>query len=249
MAGNTKAPGQSVTSRVLAILATFDGDHRSQRLTDIARRAGISLPTTHRITSELAAWGALFRQRNGEYVIGSRIWELGMLTPQHCELVESASPYIGDLHAATRTTVHLAVRDGDRALYVDRIFGRASVPVISTVGSRLPLYPTGVGKVLLSYAPKTVVSHVLSRLEPITPYTVTSPGRLLGQLLRARRDGYATTAEEMTLGACSIAVPIFDKSGSRHAALGVVVPRLDRDFNRLLAALRVAAHGIERDWR
>jgi DNA-binding IclR family transcriptional regulator len=49
----------------------------------------------------------------------------------------------------------------------------------------------------------------------------------------------------MTLGACSVAVPV------RHghdvaAALGVVVPSLRRDKARLVSALTVAAHGISR---
>jgi DNA-binding IclR family transcriptional regulator len=33
--------------------------------------------------------------------------------------------------------------------------GRASVPIVSTVGSRLPMHATGVGKVLLAHSPRT----------------------------------------------------------------------------------------------
>ena len=59
------------------------------------------------------------------------------------------------------------------------------------------------------------------------------------------RDGYATTVEEMSLGACSVAVPV--RSGARVvAALGMVVPSLRTDRPRLLAALQVSAHGIGR---
>ena len=68
-------------------------------------------------------------------------------------LREVASPFLRDLYAATLSTVRLAVRDEDQALYLDRTAGHASVPVISAVGSRLPLYVTGVGKVLLAHAP------------------------------------------------------------------------------------------------
>ena len=39
------------------------------------------------------------------------------------------------------------------------------------------------------------------------PYTVTQPGRLRRQLAQVLRDDYATTPEEMSLGACSVAVP------------------------------------------
>lgn len=60
-----------------------------------------------------------------------------------------------------------------------------------------------------------------------------------------RRTGYATTVEEMSLGACSVAVPIYSRE-QVVAALGVVVPTLKRDRGRLTAALRVAAAGISR---
>ena len=43
------------------------------------------------------------------------------------------------------------------------------------------------------------------------------------QLARIRRDDYATTFEEMSLGACSVAVPIRSHD-QVVAALGVVVP-------------------------
>ena len=79
------------------------------------------------------------------------------------------SPFLNDIHAATLATVHLAIRDGLQVLYLERLSGRASVPVVSTVGSRLPLHATGVGKVLLAHAPAEVQEQVLADLHPITP--------------------------------------------------------------------------------
>src|SRR6185312_3997187 len=141
----------------------------------------------------------------------------------------------------------LAVLDGTEVLYLDRLRASASVPIVSTVGSRLPLHATGVGNVLLApaHAPADVQQQVMGHLTRVTPYTVTQPGRLRRQLARVLRDGYATTVEEMSLGACSVAVPV--RNGSRVvAALGMVVPSLRTDRPRLLAALQVSAHGISR---
>lgn len=246
MAGNTTTPGRTVASRVLAILATFDTDHRAQNLGEISRRAELSLTTTHRLTGELAAWGALSREHTGEYVIGSRVWELGLLAPAETDLRQAAAPFLNDVYAATRATVQLAVRDGDQALYLARSSGRGSVPVRNTVGSRLPLYATGVGKVLLAHASHDVAAGVLADLQRITPYTVTQPGRLARQLQQIRLDGYATTAEEMSLGACSVAVPVVDADHGVRAAVGVVVPQLGRETERYVAVLTVAANGIAR---
>ncbi|MBO1768187.1 IclR family transcriptional regulator [Allobranchiibius sp. GilTou38] len=247
MAGNTATAGASVVSRALALLSAFDEDHRSLALTPLARRAHLPVPTTYRIASELVAGGALTRRASGEYVVGRRLWDIGLLAPVQTGLRQIASPFLTDLHAATRATVHLAIRDRAQVLYLERISGNASVPVVSTVGSRLPLHSTGVGKVLFAYAPAAVQEEALASLSRVTPYTVTSAARMRRQLDRVRRDGYATTTEEMTLGACSAAVPIRAAEGEQVvAALGVVVADLRRDRARLVTALRVAAQGIGR---
>jgi DNA-binding IclR family transcriptional regulator len=248
MAGNSSAPGASVVSRAVALLSAFDADHRRLTLSEMARRAELPTPTAYRLARDLSRGGMLVRRPSGEYVIGRRLWDLGLLAPLQAGLREIASPFLSDLHAATLATVHLAVRERTQALYVDRLSGRASVPVVSTAGSRLPLHATGVGKVLLAHAPDRVQEQVLGNLSRMTPYTVTHPGRLRQQLERVRRDGYAVTEEEMTLGACSVAVPVRRGAarGDVVAAIGVVVPTLKRDRSRLVAALQVAAQGIGR---
>jgi DNA-binding IclR family transcriptional regulator len=246
VAGNTSSPGTTVASRVLALLAAFDADHRVLTLSALARRAGLPTPTAHRLVGELVAAGFLVRRPGGGYVVGRRVWDIGLLAPVQSGLRQLASPFLQDLYGATLATVHLAVRDGRRVLYVDRLSGSASVPVVTQVGSRLPMHATGVGKVLLAYAPPEVQDAVLSDLPRITPYTITQPGRLQEQLRRVHRDGYAQTVEEMTLGACSVAVPVTTPAGSVIAALGLVVARLGRDRPRLVSALQVAARGIGR---
>lgn len=248
MAGNTSRPGASVVGRALALLGAFDDAHRALTLSELARRADLPVPTAHRIVRELVDAGALARRPGGEYVVGRRLWDLGLLAPVQTGLRQVAAPFLNDIHAATRATVHLAVRDRTQVLYLERVSGRTSVPVVSRVGTRLPMHTTGVGKVLLSHAPEPVQREVLTRLPRLTPYSVTQPARMAEQLDRIRHDGYATTVEEMTLGACSVAVPVVS-GGSVVAAVGIVVPSLKRDRTRLVAALQVAAQGIGRSLR
>ena len=67
------------------------------------------------------------------------------------------------------------MRDRYEVLYLERLSGRTSVPVVSTVGTRLPMHSTGVGKVLLAHAPDDVVDVVMANLTRVTPYSVTQP--------------------------------------------------------------------------
>jgi DNA-binding IclR family transcriptional regulator len=237
----------TVASRLLSLVSAFDERHRTLTLTELAHRAGIPLATAHRLAGELVAGAALQRLADGRYAIGPLIWQSGLLAPIGGGLQQVAEPFLHDIYAATLATVHLAVRDGDEVLYLERMAGRMSVPILSQAGSRLPLHATGVGKVLLAHSPAEVQARVMANLTRITPHTITQPGVLRGQLERIRRDGLATTSEEMSLGACSLAVPVVQVSdGTVAAAIGVVVGTLKRDRQRLLGALQVGARGIGR---
>jgi DNA-binding IclR family transcriptional regulator len=249
MAGGAAESGRSVTSRALAVLDAFDASAPRLTLSEIAERSGTPLTTAHRLLAELTGWGALSRRADGRYEIGRKLWDLGLLAPVSLELRQLAAPFLLDVHTATRDTVHLAVRDGLVALYVERISGRESVPVVSQVGSRLPLHATGVGKVLLAAAPDEVVAEALAAPARATRHTVVDPGRLRRELAEVRRRGWARTAEEMSLGTLSVAVPVTaerDGGAVVVAALGIVVPSHRRDLQRLVPVLAVAARGIGR---
>src|ERR671921_2256518 len=157
MAGRRSAPGRSVTSRALAVLDAFDATAPRLTLSEIAELSGTPMTTAHRLLGELTEWGALVRRTDGRYEVGRKLWDLGLLAPVQLELRQVAAPFLLDVHTTIRDTVHLAVRDGLSALYVDRISGRDSVPIVSQIGTRLPLHATGVGKVLLAAAHDDVV--------------------------------------------------------------------------------------------
>src|SRR3954464_11296142 len=227
MAGRSATPGRSVTSRALAILDAFGATSPRLSLSEIAERSGTPLTTAHRLLAELTGWGALARRPDGRYEIGHKLWDLGLLAPVQLELRQVAAPFLMDVHTAIRDTVHLAVRDGMSALYVERVSGRESVPVVSTVGSRLPLHATGVGKVLLAAAPAEVQEEVLRSLTRQTGNTVWAPGRLRRELTEVRRRRYARTSEEMSPGAASLAVPVLEerpRGPVRGPAPRLVVP-------------------------
>ena len=109
MAGGTTQPGQTVTSRVLSILAVFESSLAPRSLTDIAQETGLALSTTHRLVKELEEWDALQRDAQGRYQIGIRLWELG----QHAgrQVRDIARPLLQDLFSLTQETVHIAIRE------------------------------------------------------------------------------------------------------------------------------------------
>ena len=238
---------RSVTSKVLALLGAFTPDTPELNLTELARQARISLPTAHRRVSELVEWGALERGADGRYRIGLRLWEVASLAPRGLGLREAARPFLEDLYEVTRENVQLAVREGSELVFVERIGGRDAVPVLTRVGGRFDLHPTGVGMVLLADAPADVQEEILSSpLRAYTPRTVTDPVDLRMRLAEVRQKGYSVSEGQVTTDALSVAAPVFGSDGSVVAAVSLVV-RLDDARPRALAPLvQEAARGISR---
>ena len=243
MAGSRRA---SVTSRVLAILGAFDERRPRLTLTELAAAAELPVSTAHRLLAELQTWDAVERDPDGRYVVGRRLWKLGTLAPVARELREASLPAMQDLYEATHENVQIAVREGSMALYVERIHGSSSVPVLSRPGAPLPLHATGVGKVLLACAPRDIVEECVEHLQPITRYTITERGRMLRELAAVRRLGYARTVEEMGYGTCSLAVPVLGPQGEVVAALALVTRTVRKDLVKFVPALQVASLSITR---
>jgi DNA-binding IclR family transcriptional regulator len=141
--------------------------------------------------------------------------------------------------------VHLATRDGLAAIYLERLSGRDAVPIVSDVGSRLPLHATGVGLVLLAAAPPEVLDAVLAgERRKFLPNTLTTEAELRGRLAEIRATGLSTGVEELTPGAFSVAAPIRDATGEVVAAVSIVAHAARRDEPQFALGVRMAARGI-----
>jgi DNA-binding IclR family transcriptional regulator len=240
------APGRSVTSKVLALLDAFTPSTPELTLSELARRAGVSLPTAHRRARELVEWGALERGANGAFHIGLRLWEVASLAPRGLALREAAMPFLEDLYEVSRENVQLAVREGLELVFVERIAGRHAVPVLTRVGGRFALHATGVGLVLLANAPADVQEAVLAApLQAYTKKTSTNPMRLREMLATVRRNGYAVSDGQVTLDAVSVAAPITGPDGV-VAAVSLVVRAETAQPTALAPLVMAAARGISR---
>lgn len=207
----------------------------------------VPLSTAHRLVGELCAWGGLERDADGRYRVGLRVWELGALAPRGLGLREAALPFMEDLYEVIHENVQLAVRDDTDVVFVERLAARDSVTVLTRVGGRFALPPTGVGLVLLAHAPLEVQERVLAGpLRRYTPFTLTDPRRLRAVLAEVRRTGVAISDRQVTTDAVSVAAPITAR-GAVVAALSVVVRgNSPAAVRSLTPGVRAAARGISR---
>ena len=243
---------RSAPDRLLSVLAAIDHTHTALSLSDISRRAGLTLTTAHRLAGALTEWGALERDASGTYHVGLRLWEIAALAPRGLALRQLALPYLEDLYESTHENVQLAVRDGTEVVYTEWISGRSAVGVHIRVGARWPLHATGVGLTLLAHGdPDLQEAYCAGPLASFTPYTITDPLRLRRVLAEVRRTGVAVSTRQITDDALSVAAPVRGPDGAVVAAVSVVVPQVDAQVPALIPAVRLAARGISRalGWR
>lgn len=237
----------TVAGRVLNLLGAFTAKQPVLTLSELARRAGLPLSTTHRLVGELTQRGALERDVDGGYRIGLWLWEVASLAPHGPGLRESALPFLEDLYEATHQNVQLAVLDGGEVVYVERISARGAVQIQSRVGGRLPVHATGVGLVLLANAPREVQEQVLgSPLKRYSSKTIVTEARLRRVLADVRREGVAISEGQIELEAVSVAAPVRNANDSVVAAISIVVPTDGADPRTLVPAVRAAARGVSR---
>jgi len=237
----------TAAQRALAILGCFDEDHLLLTLSEISRRSGLSLSTTHRLVGELREWGALERSTDWRYAIGMRILELGSLEPQGMRLRDVALPFLGDLQAATNANVHLAVRDGHDVVYVDSLRARGGASVLSRLGGRWPLHTTGTGLVLLAFASPEFREEVLAApLKAFTPRTITDPQELRRVLADVRRTGVGIVEDSITADCTSVGVPVRGPRDRMVGAIAVTIPASKTSPMAVLPALTATARAISR---
>lgn len=239
--------GRTAADRVLAVLAAFDHADPALTLTAISRRAGLTVPTAHRLAGMLTAWGALERDESGVYHIGLRLLELAALAPRGLVLREAAMPFLEDLFEATHENVQLAVRDDAEVVYVERIAGRSAVGVKTQVGARWPLHATGVGLVLLAHSPAEFqAGYLAGPLAAFTEFTITDGSRLRRMLAEVRHSGCAVSDRQITDDAVAVAAPVRGPHGDVVASVSVVVHAEGARPAALVPAVRLAGVGISR---
>jgi IclR family pca regulon transcriptional regulator len=233
--------------RGLAVIRCFSSEHPSLTLSEVAERTGLTRAAARRFLltlQELGYVGSSGRQ----FSLRPRVLALGYAYLSSFSVAQIAQPHLEDLAEELHESCSVSVLDGDDIVYVARASANRIMTIALTVGTRLPPYPTSMGRVLLAWLPEAELDELLARgpLRKLTEHTVTDPGQLRAILAGVRASGWAAVDQELEAGVRSIAVPIRDSAGrviaainaSAHAAR-VPMRTLEEEFlPRLLDAAR-----------
>lgn len=158
-----------------------------------------------------------------KYSNSYKLFEMGHNVVRETGLPKMAYRFMRELSRRVDGAVSLGVRDGVKAVYIDKIESDATVRVSMKIGQSLPLYCTGMGKAILAWMPEKKMRDLLSdvRFVKSGPNTLENVEALSADLAEIRRRGYSIDNEEHIPGLFCVASPIFDAAGAAIAAISV----------------------------
>lgn len=107
---------------------------------EISRRTGLSISTTHRLALSLVDYGFLSRDAGGGFHMGERF--------VRSALENAAAPVLADLRSTIGETVQLWVRRGDERVCVVSLDAPHELRATLPVGASLPLPAGSSGRIL-----------------------------------------------------------------------------------------------------
>src|SRR5437879_2357055 len=221
--------------RGLKLLNLFSESPRGLTAKQVAASSRLPVSTVHRFLANLVTAGFLNRDLEGTHHLGIACFAIGQAAAGQLDIRRLSLPHLRDLNQQTRETIHLTVRHGVSAVYVEKLDSPEPLRIHSRIGAAVPLYCTAVGKVMLAYMPDEERKKILPQLglKRLTPNTVGNRQELEGELYRVRKNGYACDLEEHELHIRCIAAPIWDHAGGVHASLSITAPMVRMTVTRL----------------
>jgi DNA-binding IclR family transcriptional regulator len=231
--------------RALRILLLLRSE-RAVTLTAVSRALDVAPSTAHRLLTTLVHHDFVRQDpATRAYVPGRALLEIGLAAAGSLDIRRLARPELESLTRALEETVHLALRDGARVIFLDTVESPRAVRVTDRTGMTLPAHCTAAGKALLAELASDDLRATLGRepFEQVMPRTCTTLAQLAPQLRQIRTTGYATNFAESERGLSAVAAAIPDPHGVSTMSVSVSVPseRIDDARVRQIGAAAILA--------
>jgi len=220
--------------RAFDILETIGNSQIPMSIKKITEETGLPKSTVYRLLNNLENRNYAFCDTNGNYRLGYQLLMMSQWAEKDFEIKNLAKASLESLNAFTKETVHLAILQGRRVLYVDTVESPYSSRLVIKMGTTNSVHCTALGKALLINHKDAEILDILEAegMEKRTEHTVTKPLDYLKEMEVVRKLGYALDQQECEMEGRCIGAPIYDKSGKVVAAISVsgIATRFSLDF-------------------
>lgn len=221
--------------RVLERLAQVEAAGIS--LGDLSRELGINKASLHHALTTMRLRGWVEQVEDSRYRLGRTTGLLSQWWQAPTRLINELHPMLMAITNQSRELSNLGRLAELSIVYLDKVEPARPIRVWSQVGSTSPAVSTAIGRAILG-------ARGIGD-EQLDPWLRGAPhaddgfrARVLRELDRVRRNGYATERDDSERGISCVGVPL-DLMGSTAAAISVTVPstRFSRTRAAELAAL------------
>lgn len=212
-------------------------DTGSIGLMELSGILGLNKSTAHRVLNSLIYMGyAKQNELDGKYEPTFKVVDMANRVMSKVDVVQIVRPHLRRLMELTGETVHFVERDGLDAVYIDKVESfHNGIQMVSRIGSRIPLYCSGVGKAIVARMDEWEVEEIWhsSEIVKLTPCTITSLDAFKEELETVRQKGYALDNEENEMGVRCIASSLRDHIGRARYAFSISAPVSRMDNQRV----------------
>ena len=213
--------------RALTLLNKLSEYPDGIQITRLSEQVGLTKSTIHRLLATLSSMNYVVKdEETDKYKLGLQVLFLSRNLLNNSDIVTVSKPFLEKLSQEVNETVHLCIEDRGEVVYIDKIESTQTIRMYSRVGSRAPMYCTGVGKILLSDKNPDVFEEIVSKINfiPKTPSSITSKEQFIEEIEKVKIQGFALDNAENEIVLRCIAAPIFDHKGKIIASFSISGP-------------------------
>jgi IclR family acetate operon transcriptional repressor len=222
--------------RALEILLVFTSKDYELSVAELLKRVDLSRPTLYRMLYTLEQNGFLVSAGDPQrFRLGPSVAHLAHVWTSSLDISAVAQPMLRRIWETTGETVALFVQQGDYRLCVAELPSVQPLSFKRGVGYRERLAVGASGRAILAYT-----SHTPAELEQLMQGLKVNLTQYQRELELTRQRGYATSRDELIVGAVAVATPFFHGENQTAGSIGVFGPsaRLDEarveELGRLL---------------
>lgn len=218
--------GESVraVNRALDILLAFSRQDAELTASQLLQRVGLSRPTLYRLLYTLEAKGFITASGDPQrFRLGPAVARLSHIWTETQDLAALAEPLLRELWNETQETVAIFVEQGEMRLCLAELPSPQPLNFKRGVGYTERIAMGATGRAILAFK-----EDALEHLEQYTRGLSLDPARFRRELEQTRQVGYATSRDELIVGAAAVAAPFFN-GGRVAGSIGLFGPatRLD----------------------
>jgi DNA-binding IclR family transcriptional regulator len=239
----------AVLQKALNIFETLAAQGGPQPLNHLSKATGVGLTTAYRILATLQDRHVVAKDADNRYAVAEFTQYVFGRNNYHSLIREAAYEPMRETSSAESLAINLIVRNYEKCFILQQVRTGKALEYLPPVGTELPIYASGGGKVLLAALPPILLQEILQTIElkPFTKRTLTKKIDLMQELEEVKVNGYALDVYESVEQGYCIAVPVRHHDGAVIASLsfsGFIGDFDDADLGHYCQVLGATAQKI-----